>query len=144
MHTFQLEYVKTLGNMDGAAFSTSATPIVDGYHFQTIDYPGSLETDVAQSNDAGYAVGWYLDQNRVSHGFLYHQGHFTNYDFPGSLNTALLGINAKNQAVGRHTNAQGYVQGFELQNGIGTNIFVQVQNAGQSYTLSTNEVDGID
>jgi hypothetical protein len=130
--------------MDGAAFSTSATPIVDGYHFQTIDYPGSLETDVAQSNDAGYAVGWYLDQNRVSHGFLYHQGHFTNYDFPGSLNTALLGINAKNQAVGRHTNAQGYVQGFELQNGIGTNIFVQVQNAGQSYTLSTNEVDGID
>jgi hypothetical protein len=67
-----------------------------------------------------------------------------NYDFPGSQNTTFLGINAKNQAVGRYTNAQGYTQGFELQNGIGTNIFVQVQNAGQSYTLSTNEVDGID
>jgi len=143
-HTFQLEYMKTLGNLDGVAFSNSAMPIVDGYHFQTIDYPGAIETDVAQSNDAGYAVGWYLDQNRVNHGFLYHQGHFTNYDFPGSQNTTLLGINSRNHAVGRYTNAQGYIQGFELQNGIGTNIFVQVQNAGQSYALSTNEVDGID
>jgi hypothetical protein len=59
---------------------------------------------VAQSNDAGYAVRWYLDQNRVTHGFLYHRGHFTSYDFPGSQKTALLGINARNQALGRYTN----------------------------------------
>jgi YVTN family beta-propeller protein len=143
-HSYQLEYVKTLGSLDGVAFSSAAKPIINGYRFQTIDFPGAIETDVAQSNDAGYAIGWYLDQNRVNHGFLYHQGHFTSYDFPGSQNTTLLGINARNHAVGRYTNAQGYIQGFELQNGIGTNIFVQVQSGGKNYTVPTNEVDGID
>ncbi len=142
--TYQLEYVKSLGNLDGVAFTNAARPIVDNYCFQTIDYPGAAETDVAQSNDAGDAVGWYLDQNGVSHGFLHHHGHSTNYDFPRSQNTRLLGINDKGQAVGRYTNAQGYFQGFELQNGISTNIFVQVQSGGQTYSLSTNEVDGID
>ncbi len=104
-HTYQLEYVKTLGSLDGVAFSGSAKPAINGYCFQAIDFPGAIEIDVAQSNDAGYAVGWYLDQNRVNHGFLYHQGHFTSYDFPGSQNTTLLGINARNQAVGKYTNA---------------------------------------
>jgi YVTN family beta-propeller protein len=143
-HTYQLEYVKTLGNLDGVAFSGAAKPIVEDYRFQTIDFPGAIETEVAQSNDAGYAVGWYIDQTHVNHGFLYHQGHFTSYDFPGSKNTKLLGINARNHAVGLYTNAQGYIEGFELKNGVGSNVYVQVMSGGQSYMVPSNEVDGID
>jgi YVTN family beta-propeller protein len=52
-HSYQLEYVKTLGSLDGVAFSSAAKPIINGYRFQTIDFPGAIETDVAQSNDAG-------------------------------------------------------------------------------------------
>jgi YVTN family beta-propeller protein len=143
-HTYQLEYVKALGGLDGVTFSNAAAPIIENYCFETIDYPGAIETDVAQSNDAGYAVGWYVDQARVNHGFLYHRGHFTSYDFPGSQNTKLLGINSNDHAVGLYTKSLGYIQGFELKNGVGSNVYVEAASGGVSYTLSTNEVDGID
>jgi YVTN family beta-propeller protein len=142
--TYQLEYVKPLGGPDGIVFSNTAKPLIEGYCFQTVDYPGAIETDVAQTNDSGSAVGWYLDQNGASHGFQYHKGRFASFDFPGALNTKLLGINARNHAVGLFTNSQGYIQGFELYHGIASEISVEIQSGGQSYTVPTNELDGID
>jgi YVTN family beta-propeller protein len=143
-HTLQLKYTKSLGGPDGIAFSNSARPIIEKYRFETVDYPGASETAVAQTNDEGTAVGWYLDQNGASHGFFYRHGRFTGYDVPGSPNTKLLGINSEGEVVGLYTNTQGYINGFRLRHGIRTDVYVQFQSTGNVYTVPTNEVDAID
>jgi YVTN family beta-propeller protein len=99
-HTFQLEYVKTLGNLDGVAFSATAKPLIENYGFKTLDYPGAVKTEVHQINENGYAVGFYVDKTTVQHGFLYYKGEFVNYDFPGANSTLLNDINSSNLAVG--------------------------------------------
>lgn len=40
--------------------------------------PGALSTSFLAVNDGGDSAGWWLDENNVSHAFLYQQGRFTD------------------------------------------------------------------
>lgn len=143
-HTLQVKYVKSLGGPDGIVFSETSNPVIEKYSFETFDFPGATATMVAQANDEGTAVGWYVDLSGATHGFIYQDGRFSGYDVPGSANTRLLGINSNGEAVGFYTNAQGYLEGFRLRNGIRTDVFVQFPGNGTTYSVPTNEVDAID
>jgi YVTN family beta-propeller protein len=143
-HTLQLKYVKSLGAPDGIAFSNTAKPDIETYTFRTLDFPGASETAIAQVNDEGTAVGWYVDQNGGNDGFIYQHGHFTGYDVSGSPSTRLLGVNQDGETVGLYTNAHGYINGLRLQNGIRTDVFVEFESNGNTYSVPTNEVDGVD
>jgi YVTN family beta-propeller protein len=143
-HSFQLEYVKTLGGLDGLAFSATAKPLIENYRFKTLDYPGAVETEVHQINEDGYAVGFYVDKATVQHGFLYYKGEFVNYDFPGANRTQLNDINSSNLAVGSFVYPQGGGGGFQLFDGVGGIINLNLEQDGQSLTVPSGGADGID
>ena len=142
--TLQLKFVRTVDGPNDVLFTATSQPMIESYQFQSVDYPGASQTMVAQTNDAGTAVGWYVDPSGVNHGFFHRHGHFTPYDVPGSSGTRLLGINSEGVSVGLYTNAQGYINGFRLRNEIRSDVFVQFESGGITYSVPTNEVDGID
>jgi YVTN family beta-propeller protein len=142
--TYKVDYKKELGALDGIAFSDAARPFIENYNFKTIDYPGAVKTEVHQINESGYAVGFYIDQAKLQHGFLYHQGEFVNYDFPGGTNTQLADINSSNLAVGNFVNSQGYSNGFELFDGVGGVISLTVEQDGQNFTPPSATAEAID
>jgi YVTN family beta-propeller protein len=142
--TYNVNYKKGLGALDGIAFSDAAKPLIENYTFKTIDYPGAVKTEVHQINENGYAVGVYVDQAQAQHGFIYYHGEFVNYDFPGGTNTQLADINSSNLAVGSAVNSQGYSNGFELFDGVGGVINLTVEQDGQSLTVPSATVEGID
>lgn len=143
-HTFQLEYMKTLGGLDGVGFSATAKPLIENYRFKTVDYPGAVKTEVHQINENGYAVGFYVDKATVQHGFLYDKGEFVNYDFPGANSTLLNDINSSNLAVGSFVYPQGGGGGFQLFDGVGGIINLILEQDGQSLTVPSGGADGID
>jgi probable HAF family extracellular repeat protein len=73
---------------------------VHGYSFVTIDVPGSVETDAYGINDSGQVVGYYLDHNRKTHGFLLHDGIYSTIDVPDAVETQVFGINDSGDIVG--------------------------------------------
>jgi hypothetical protein len=142
--SYKLDYKKALGALDGIALSSASNPVIEKYNFKTIDYPGAIKTEVHQINENGYAVGIYVDQAVVRHGFLYHQGQFANYDFPGGINTQLADINSSNLAVGSFVDSQGYDNGFQLFDGVGGAINLTVAQDGQSVVRPSSTAEGID
>jgi hypothetical protein len=68
--------------------------------FNSIDFPGSVFTEIFANNAQGQAVGIYLDTSFNLHGFVLGAGNFTSIDFPGAAITFLTGINSEGQAVG--------------------------------------------
>jgi hypothetical protein len=142
--TYNVDYKKALGALDGIAFSTSSKPLIENYHFKTIDYPGAVKTEVHQINENGYAVGFYVDKATVQHGFLYYKGEFINYDFPGANSTQLNDINSSNLAVGSFVYPQGGGGGFQLFDGVGGVINLNLEQDGQSLTVPSGGADGID
>lgn len=86
---------------------TSGTPI-------TFGVPGSTNTQFLGVDDAGEAVGFFVDANNNTHGVIYNpaNGMWQQVDDPkGVGGTVLNGINNKNQAVGFYTDAAGNVHG---------------------------------
>ena len=73
------------------------------YSFQTFNYPSAKSTRPYGINNSGVAVGTFVDQADVSHGFKYEQGAFTVLDFPGSTHNHVLGINHQGQILGSHS-----------------------------------------
>ena len=60
--------------------------------FTELDFPGARQTLPSGINAGGQIVGWYQDQARVLHGFVYSDGEFRSVDYPGARTTHLRGI----------------------------------------------------
>jgi YVTN family beta-propeller protein len=142
--TYKVEHKKELGALDGIAFSATAKPLIENYKFKTLDYPGAVKTEVHQINENGYAVGFYVDEATVQHGFLYHKGEFVSYDFPGAGITELDDINSSNLAVGSSVDYQGNGTGFQLFEGVGGIINLTLENDGKTLTVPSGKAVGID
>jgi len=85
--------------------------------FQTIDYPGALETIPSQINDADTIVGLYFDPFGVPHGFLLKNGQFSSIDYPGAVDTVAYDINLNGDIVGAYDSPDFKTHGFQLRNG---------------------------
>jgi YVTN family beta-propeller protein len=142
--TYEVDYKKDLGALDGVAFSAAAKPLIENYSFKTLDYPGAAKTEVHQINENGYAVGFYVDKATVQHGFLYHKGEFVSYDFPGAGTTELDDINSSNLAVGSSVDYLGNGTGFQLFEGVGGIINLTLEQGGESLTVPSGRAVGID
>jgi|GEM_PF-4380905 len=83
----------------------------------TFGVPGSTTTQFLSVNDAGEAVGFYVDANAISHGIIYDpaNGQWQPVNAPlATGGTVLNGVNNKNQAVGFYTDAAGNTHGLLL------------------------------
>ena len=66
------------------------TPLpVFAQNYQTIDPPSSTYTYPTSINDKGQIVGYYVDSNRVEHGFVENNGIYTTIDLPIALKLSL-------------------------------------------------------
>ena len=104
-------------------------PLSDQALFGTVTY--SL-------NDAGLLVGFYVDPNSVSHGFVTpgSTGPFTQIDVPGADNTAAYGINNASTIVGRSETA-GVRSGFVMKDGKFKSV--SYPGAAQTWITSIND-----
>ena len=85
--------------------------LIDGV-FSTYDFPGSLRTVFYGLNNAGQAVGYYDDPDRISHGLIVQNGEFTQFDFPGAGETLIFGISETGQPAGNIIDDAGVSHGF--------------------------------
>ena len=77
------------------------------FEISTIDVDGALLTQPQGINASGDVVGWYIDANKRSHGFIRHGGVITTVDYlkPDNTvadNTTLRGIGPDGQTVGTY------------------------------------------
>jgi uncharacterized membrane protein len=90
-----------------AVSAVIATPEVAGaegkaYTFTRVMYPGSTHTQINGINNAGVAVGVYVDSAGQTHGFSFSAGTYTTIDFPGAVATWLGGIGPTGIILGSH------------------------------------------
>ena len=81
---------------------------------RSIDGPNAFETDCNDINSANIIVGFYIDNNGVSHGLVVAGSTMKTVDVPGATATLLYGINDKNQAVGWYTDSSGITHGLMI------------------------------
>ena len=94
------------------------------FKFQTFNVPGALESSAFGVNNAGVAVGYYVDQSRVMHGYIVQGRVLTTIDDPNGTDTFCNNVNdqADFSVVGQYTNAGGAPVGFVYKDGQFTDI----------------------
>lgn len=70
--------------------------------FTTIDFPGSVLTNVQGVNAQGDIVGLYTDTSGRTHGFLRSGEQYRSIDFPGAESTQARGIGPAGDIVGNY------------------------------------------
>jgi hypothetical protein len=124
----------------GYYFDNSSTPSSHGFLNDTpIDYPGAVATIVTGVNNAGTAVGYYVDAHGATHGFVYSLG--LGYTTPagqpsGANGTFFTGINDHDQITGYYSDAMG-THGFVMTG----STFVTIDAPGAA---DFTDVTGID
>jgi hypothetical protein len=117
----------------------------DGRYVQ-IDYPGALGTGCNGINDEGQIVGWYLDADLNTNGFLLDMAgaqlletfddHFHTLNVPGALSTVALGLNNEGQIVGHYEDASQVQHGFLLSHGVYTTVDFPGQTGNELYRIN--------
>jgi probable HAF family extracellular repeat protein len=92
------------------------------YRFTRIDFPGVTFTRATGINARGDIVGFYVDVNGATHGFLLRRGLFSTIDFPHASLTFARAINARGDIAGWFQFEDGIEQGFMLRDGRFTQI----------------------
>jgi hypothetical protein len=70
------------------------------YTFQTLQYPGAVQTYAQGINASGVVVGYYLDTSGSAHGFYYSAGTYAAIEYPNSSDTWVYGIDSNKAVVG--------------------------------------------
>jgi len=72
--------------------------------FQTVVFPGAIDTTVLGVNDKGVIVGWYDASGATcTCAFVLKNGKFLSFSYPGAAGTFADGINTAGQVVGQYT-----------------------------------------
>jgi probable HAF family extracellular repeat protein len=92
--------------------------------YESILFPGSIETHPWDINSAGVVVGEYRLPDRGGfHGFIYSGGVFTTVEAPGADSTTLYGINDQGEVVGE-AGGGAITTAFKYSNGVFENITI--------------------
>ncbi|AIF48685.1 hypothetical protein HY57_16290 [Dyella japonica A8] len=93
-----------LGATYGAYADATGTQhgfVLHGHHFETVDFPGHLNSNVDGYNEFGTILGVYWDADGAFHGILRRGKNWdTKFDVAGAAETYPLGLNDLNQSVG--------------------------------------------
>ena len=78
--------------------------ILQSGKFTTFVHPKSVYgTQLMGINKYGSTVGWYIDSNRMTHGFKrYSNGSISTLDYPGAGQSAATGINDSGTVIGSY------------------------------------------
>ena len=80
--------------------------------FTTIDFPGSVFTELSGINSKGDIVGNYVDAVELRvHVLLLRQGNLSTIDFPGAVNTFSASINPEGDIAGGYFEDDGSAHG---------------------------------
>jgi hypothetical protein len=112
--------------------------------YQSLSFPGSVQTELTGLNDRGVQVGFWSTQNKASgvdnrFGCYLEDGHFRSVNFPTADNASppvnqLLGVNDHGIAVGFYTDARGFDHGYTYD--IATGMFATVAVTGASSVVA--------
>jgi hypothetical protein len=129
---------------DGVAVANNGFTTVPPYtNFTGENFPGAFETQVTGLNNSGATVGFYINGDGSSHGFVAQGGAFTTVDNPASgpapFFNQLLGINDHDVAAGVYLNGDEESEG-ELVNlsKPGSPVFTSVAVPGAMATTATD------
>jgi hypothetical protein len=118
-------------NAAASAYPTAIPPGGYGYLLFESQFDGWGGT-FASGVDGTNIVGWYVDTNGYTHGFLYKGGAFTTLDAPNGIgSTFAQGISGRN-IVGFYTDGSGKTHGF-LYNGSTYTTLDDPDGVGSTY-----------
>lgn len=148
------------GVVVGAYYTSGASPAYgfewkNGAFSQLPSYPGSTYTWPYSINSAGDTAGDLIDQNGVTHGYLFQGNSFTLIDPPGSVYTLAIGVNDSDEVVGFYcTTLQDCsiagpedIHGFVYSNGTYTTLdvpgspFTELDSVNDAGQIAGNYVD---
>lgn len=91
-------------------------------------------------NDAGLAVGSYVDRNAVTHGFVddTRTGTITTLDIPGGTNVIPLDLDEAGDVAGDYTDASGHHNGF-VRHPDGAVDVVHVPGSSKTFVDTIND-----
>jgi hypothetical protein len=119
-HGITVGFYSTQNTVSGSD-NTYAYYAINGKHFHKVNFPTSHPArppvdQLLGVNDSGLAVGFFVDSNGNSHGYLYniHTNKYTSVapSVAGVTSVTASGINDADSVVGFFTNSQGAVLGF--------------------------------
>jgi hypothetical protein len=127
---------------------TDAAGVVHGYlrfrggEFTTFDHPDAAQepekgTFACKVNPSVTISGYYVDKDKVAHGFTGSPGNFTTFDAPGGTSTFTATVDALNpagDAVGGFPDSNGVNHGF-VRSAAGA--LTQIDGPGQVNTFIT-------
>jgi hypothetical protein len=95
-------------------FTLTLTALPAQATLRTVNAPNAFETDCNDINTANIVVGFFIDNNGVTHGFAIEDGGFKIINAHGSTSTLLYGINNHNQAVGWYIDHSNITHGLMI------------------------------
>ena len=91
----------------------TATRILAGTQFKSVDYPGAGVTATDRINDSGELVGLEgASSAGPFSGYTRIRGTFATVTFPGATETRVRGLNNAGVLVGRYTDTANKIHGF--------------------------------
>jgi len=113
--------------------------------FTTYDVPESTQTVFYGFNNSGQAVGFYNDQNEMSHGVILQNGELEVFDFPAAAQTQPFGITESGQIVGdifdENNNVFGFIGDMEFNIPMATATYVDHINSSGIIVGSYEDMD---
>jgi len=106
--------------------------------FETVDFPGHLNSNVDGVNLFGTILGVYWDADGTFHGILRHHGNDTPFAVPGAVDTYPLGINDEGESVGFWRTGPSVVNGF-FRDASGQISTLNVPDASRTVAFAIND-----
>ena len=132
------------GNTKNSDGKVVAFTLING-EFTTYDVPDSIQTVFYGFNNSGQAVGFYNDQNDMSHGVILQNGELEVFDFPAAAQTQPFGITESGQIVGdifdENNNVFGFIGDMEFNIPMATATYVDHINSSGIIVGSYEDMD---
>ena len=132
------------GNTKNSDGKVVAFTLING-QFTTYDVPESTQTVFYGFNNSGQAVGFYNDQNEISHGVILQNGELNVFNFPGAAQTQPFGITETGQVVGdifdENNNVFGFIGDMEFNIPGATTTYVDHINSAGIIVGSYEDMD---
>lgn len=136
-------YAGNTKNSDGKVIGFT---LING-EFTTYDIPESKQTVFYGYNNSGQAVGFYNDQNDLSHGIILQNGKLEVFDFLAAAQTQPFGITETGQVVGdifdENNNVFGFIGDKKFNIPGSTTTYVDHINSSGVIVGSYQDLDGM-